>query len=74
MGRGSASSKQRGHGQLWGALEKIRECYLEKVTLGDWDIASVCICVGHCGQREQPSKGGEEGACKELMSRGAAQP
>lgn len=47
--------------QLWKGLEKIRECYLEKVTSGDLDTR---VCGGgveggggHCGKREQPSKG-----------------
>lgn len=66
-----------GHGRLWGALEKIRECYLEKVTLGFGHSKCVCTCVHVCGvlwQREQPGKGGEGAACTELVNRGAAQP
>lgn len=54
---------ERGHDQLWGALEKIRECCLERVTLGDLDIASVCVCV--CGplwaERTQQRRGGGSG-------------
>lgn len=56
-----ANSKQ-GEGLLaLRRLEKIRELYPRKVTFGDLNVANGCVC--HCGQREQSSKGREEGAC-----------